>query len=1268
MHEILTSAKKIGQRFLSSPTLLCILTFLTFSLSISFAQSGNTCTINTSKTTICKGEQVTLIPNCTATSFLWSNGKTTKQINVRPDVTTVYSVVCTAANGSTKIGTISINVIAPPTAVIIAPNQSCPNVPVSISAENSGIGTTYSWNFGTSATPATATGIGAHQVAFSLCTPRTITLTVSKDGCSSVTKLKTIKGDEIAPTLYGVPADMTVTSLPLTPKVTAKDNCDKDVAVVFTETYTVNGCNRIGNCKWTATDKCGNTATATMRLTITTLFTLFAEVTSNYFPYSGYPSASGTQISKLGASDGKANVTIVSGGTEPFSYKWSNGETTQQAINLSVGRHLVTVTDANGCTGTASVTIKAPAKIGDYIFLDNNINGIQDSPDVPLADAKVTLIGTDVNGATVNFAMKSDANGKYCFDGLLSGTYKIKVEAPIGSNVAPTLKDQGTNDDLDSDIGIDGTSATITVTNGQNIRNLDAGFCPAGNAQLGDYVWLDRNGNGIQDLTETTGIANVTVTLTGAINRTTTTDANGKYLFTGLPAGNYTITFGFPSSYLLSPKDKGTDDALDSDADPITRQITNIILAAGEINLNNDAGLYKVASLGDYVWEDTNKNGIQDSGENGIPNITVLLDGTTNDGVAFIQRSSATSPTGTYTFYTLKPGVYRVTFVKPIGYVASPANQGGDNLKDSDANINTGKTGNITLNSNSNNTSVDAGFYKEEGHTCVIGDYVWLDCNKNGIQDFGEFGIPNALVQLKKQDGTIAAVTTTAVNGFYNFNNIPAGTYTLSFFFPSSPVGLAFSPKKQGTDSSVDSDVNPNGSTDPIVITTQILNTIDVGMMDILAPSFTNIPADITVECDNIPPVPTNIIATDNLDKNVAIDFVESKIAGICNYKIIRTWTGYDDCGNKCAHSQTITVVDSKAPVLVAPADLTLNCNDVLPLPVALTATDNCDLNPQVTYLGEAPAIVNNKTVLRRTWQATDHCGNTAKVTQTICQTDTTAPTFENVPADVTVECNQVPLPKNPDVKDNCATLAVTIKFKETRTDGDCIDRYSLKREWTACDVAGNSNMATQTIVVQDNTAPVISGAPTVDVTINCSDPVPAAPEVTATDNCDVTLTKPSFSELIFEGTCSTVVGGQAVVTNHIRCQWLASDRCGNTAIKVWNIYIVNDNNKGVVSKTMQQNNQQTPIFKENVEKIGIDKTIVAYPNPTHGLVHLNINERLVKEIHVADITGKVIYFENQIRGEQTTIDLSRHPLGIYTLRLKMQDGKWTTQKIVLME
>ncbi len=1263
----LTHAQKAKQLALFLSTFLLSL-FLT-----NVKVNAQSLTITASKTVICKGELVTLTPSGTGT-YAWSNGKTTKQINIRPDVTTTYSVTCTSSQGVKKSASISITVNPLPIAIIRSVGQSCPSKPIAISADNAGVGATYQWNFGSDATPNSKTGIGPHNVAFTSCSAHTISLTVSQNGCTMM-RQKTIKGDETPPVLSGIPPDMTVSSLPTTPKVTATDNCGGNVDVVFSETYVVDGCNRIGNCKWTATDKCGNTATATMRLTIQTIFTLYAEVTSNYFPYQPYPSGTGTNVSKLGASDGKATVNIISGGATPFSYKWSNGEITQTALNLSAGTQCVTVTDANGCTGIAKVTLKAPAKIGDYVFLDNNVNGIQDAPDVPISDAKVSLSGTDQNGASVATFVTTGVDGKYVFDGLLPGTYKIKAETPTLPNVTPTLKDQGTNDDFDSDIALSGFSDNVTVTNGSDIRNLDAGFCPVANSQIGDFVWLDRNGNGIQDLTETTGIPNVQVFLNGPVNRNTVTDANGKYFFSALPAGTYKLTFNVPSPYVISAKDKGTDDALDSDADA-SGVVANIVLGASETNLKFDLGVYKPATLGDFVWDDTNKNGVQDIGELGIPNVSVLLDGTINDGSPFLQRVTATNSVGEYSFYSLIPGVYKVKFVKPATYTASPSNQGADNQKDSDANITTGIVNNININSGANNRSVDAGFYKDVIHTCVLGDFVWLDCNKNGIQDFGEYGVPNVLVHLRKLDGTIVAAVETANNGFYNFTNIPAGTYVLRFFFPSSPIGLGFSPKDQGGNDATDSDVNPNGLTDPITLSTLIINTVDAGMTDIIAPVFTNIPKDVTVECDNIPAVPTNIFASDNLDANVTITFTENKTTGICNYTIIRTWTGIDDCGNQCAHTQTITVIDTKAPKINIPADVTVECEESVPLPSVVTAIDNCDPNPTVVYVGEEGVVVAGKALIKRTWRATDRCGNSSLGTQTICQKDSNPPTITNVPPNVTVQCDVIPKATDPTVTDNCSPWGLVITLKETRTNGSCEDSYTLTREWTATDGAGNSSTATQLIVVEDTTPPVISGAPSVDVTINCGDDVPIAPEVTASDNCAVSLTKPSFSELIFQGLCSAIVGGQAVETNHIRCQWVASDRCGNTAIKVWNIYIVSNNDLGVQKVAALSQNAGTPQAKDdfNVENAIVEPNIEEpnfvriYPNPSHGLVRLNIGNQTVTQIQLFDLNGKIVYFDNQNRKGEFDLDLSNQQYGVYNLRLKMQNGKLLTQKIVLIE
>ena len=76
------------------------------------------------------------------------------------------------------------------------------------------------------------------------------------------------------------------------------------------------------------------------------------------------------------------------------------------------------------------------------------------------------------------------------------------------------------------------------------------------------------------------------------------------------------------------------------------------------------------------------------------------------------------------------------------------------------------------------------------------------------------------------------------------------------------------------------------------------------------------------------------------------------------------------------------------------------------------------------------------------------------------------------MPANVTVECDAVPSPATPSATDNC-DLTPAISFAEVRTDGVCLDTYTLTRTWTATDNCGNSQRANQTLSVRDTTPPV---------------------------------------------------------------------------------------------------------------------------------------------------------------------------------------------------
>jgi len=119
-------------------------------------------------------------------------------------------------------------------------------------------------------------------------------------------------------------------------------------------------------------------------------------------------------------------------------------------------------------------------------------------------------------------------------------------------------------------------------------------------AAIGDRVWFDDNMNGLQDDGEL-GVPDATVQLldcAGNVLATTTTDANGLYLFSNLVPGDYLIHFVAPEGYAFTLQDQGTDDAVDSDANPTTGLAWCTNLAPGETDLTWDAGVYLIPQEG----------------------------------------------------------------------------------------------------------------------------------------------------------------------------------------------------------------------------------------------------------------------------------------------------------------------------------------------------------------------------------------------------------------------------------------------------------------------------------------------------------------------------------------------------------------------------------------------------------------------------------------------------------------------------------------------
>ncbi len=252
-------------------------------------------------------------------------------------------------------------------------------------------------------------------------------------------------------------------------------------------------------------------------------------------------------------------------------------------------------------------------------------------------------------------------------------------------------------------------------------------------------------------------------------------------------------------------------------------------LMVGSITTNeeiipNDYDVYTLASLavaivGDYVWEDLDRNGLQDLDEPGIPNVTVeLLD---NSGEVF--QSTVTDENGNYYFTFVPFGNYSLRFVSPEDYQITLPKQ-GDPQFDSDLNF-SGKTTSFFLEGIETELSLDAGFYR----TSEVGDFVWLDDNQDGIQQEEELGVEGVRVELLDKNQNILASTVTNSNGNYKFTNLPPGTYYVRFVPPPS---YQLSPYHSVLDRTLDSDANPQtGLTDPLSLISGLVNNdIDAGL------------------------------------------------------------------------------------------------------------------------------------------------------------------------------------------------------------------------------------------------------------------------------------------------------------------------------------------------------------------------------------------------------------------------------------------------------
>lgn len=443
--------------------------------------------------------------------------------------------------------------------------------------------------------------------------------------------------------------------------------------------------------------------------------------------------------------------------------------------------------------------------LGDTLYYDWNGDGTQQPTSEEGIPNVTVYLYEDSNGSgsidpgdALVATTSTNASGYYQFTGLPAATYMVLVATDDPDFPAGVVQTQ--DPDESGVCQICNSRGRRTITNA-SFDNVDFGYQPRGNGAIGDTVWRDMNGNGVQAGPSETGIANITVWLEADLNNdgtyvrvaTAVTDSSGKYLFSNLPDAKYRVVVDSSDTDL--PKDPYGHIYVPS----TPTSIAPITISGGNTYLGADFGFKPLGAIGDRVWQDNNGNGNQDIGEPGINGVTVGLYTWTDvdgDGVysAITDTLSSTplatrvtSDDGNYLFSGLAAGNY---VVKVISGIPSGYSQSGDPdwLEPcAGSGLCDGASG-VTLRTGQIDMSRDFG-YVPPG---VIGDYIWFDNDGDGVQDAGEQGIPYVTVRLCSDAdcNSVLATTQTDSDGYYSFGNLSGTSYYVRVDNNTLPNGV----------------------------------------------------------------------------------------------------------------------------------------------------------------------------------------------------------------------------------------------------------------------------------------------------------------------------------------------------------------------------------------------------------------------------------------------------------------------------------------------